>query len=107
MLPINFTIRKALFIFILYLFYYCYGDVLVTTTSPLSVVVAKPTNIVLDFLLMPRVACLELVFTFPYILASTLLAGCQVDDPVTVAIHFLSDWINFAGVCTFESFSLV
>ena len=86
MLPINFTIRKALFIFILYLFYYCYGDVLVTTASPLSVVVAKPTNIVLDFLLMPRVARLETVFTLPNILASALLAGCQVNDPVAVAL---------------------
>ena len=78
-----------------------------TTASPLYVVVAKPTNIVLDFLLMPRVARLETVFTLPNILASALLAGCQVNDPVAVAIHFLPDRIDFACVCAFECFSLV
>ena len=58
--------------------------------------VAKPTNVVLDFSLVVRVSELEFGLAFTHILSLTLTAGYQINQKITinVVLDFFLDIVS-------------
>ena len=74
MLPEHFSLGEEFQSFSFHLFYQNHRKVLVATATTTPIVVAKTTNLVLDFLFMVRVPYFEWGLTFSDILTPTLFA---------------------------------